>query len=185
MASVDAPLVAGVGGHAGVASEPHNGQPAGMSPVVKAEIKGILYFGPGASNDAARFDPADPAHFSVSVQALIGQVGDHLADSFDVRVCSPGWFSAEVANGVEFKQGAPLGLPGAIALGAGLWFMQRWDQDEFESAVRFLCETYSPAPDWGSLASRIGRQMPWEYDYRYDDHVDSMFGSPFPPPRAV
>jgi hypothetical protein len=31
------------------------------------------------------------------------------------------------------------------------------------------------------LASRIGRQIPWEFDYKYDGHVDEHFGSPFPP----
>ena len=153
--------------------------------MIVAEVKAILYLGPEATQDAATFNPVNPAHFVVGVQVLIGEAGNDLADSFDLQVCSPSWFAAEVSNGHEFKRGAPLGMPGAIAVGSGLWFMQRWHQGEFESAVRFLCATYSPAPDWGSLASRIGRQIPWEYDYRYDDHVDSRFGSPFPPPRTT
>jgi len=36
----------------------------------------------------------------------------------------------------------------------------------------------------GTLASRIGRQIPWEFDYKYDTHQDAQFGSPFPPPRT-
>lgn len=160
-------------------------QSAWVSPTVVAQVKAIFYFGPEAAKDAAMFSPSDPTNFVVGVQVLIGSEGDDLADSFDLQVCSPLWFAAEVANGGEFNRGAPLGMPGAIAVGSGLWFMQRWDQGEFESAVRFLCATYSPAPDWGSLASRIGRQIPWEYDYRYDEHVDSRFGSPFPPPRIT
>jgi hypothetical protein len=151
---------------------------------VNAEVKVILFFGPDASKDAGVFEPSDPTHFGTSVQILIGEVGSDLADSFDVTVCSPSWFAAEVEGGRWFTQAAPLGMPETVAVGAGLWFMRSWDRDQFESAVRFLCETYSPGPDWGSVASRIGRQLPWEFDYKYDAHVDERFGEPFPPLNA-
>jgi hypothetical protein len=59
--------------------------------------------------------------------------------------------------------------------------MLRWDASAIEQAIQRICEGASPAPDWGTLASRIGRLIPWEYDYRYDDHVNEHFGSPFPP----
>ena len=26
--------------------------------------------------------------------------------------------------------------------------------------------------DWGTLANRIGRYIPWEFDYQYDDFID-------------
>ena len=29
------------------------------------------------------------------------------------------------------------------------------------------------AADWGTLANRIRRYIPWEFDYRYDDFIDS------------
>ncbi len=154
-----------------------------MSPEVRAEVKAILFFGPEAARDAGSFEPVNRAHFGVNVQVLIGSAGDELADSFDLVVCSPSWFAGEVANGRWFTQGAPLGMPEAVAVGSGLWFMRQWERDAFESAVRFLCDTYSPAPDWGSVAARIGRQIPWEFDYMYDGHVDERFGSPFPPAR--
>jgi hypothetical protein len=151
-----------------------------VSSEVRAEVKAILYFGPETARDAGSFDPADPGHFGVTVQILIGETGNDLADSFDLTVCSPSWFAAEVASGRWFNQGAPLGMPTAVAVGSGLWFMRRWDREEFETAVRFVCDVYSPAPDWGSLADRIGRQIPWEFDAEYDAHVNDQFGSPFP-----
>lgn len=50
--------------------------------------KAILFFGPGASKDAGAFEPSDPTHFGASVQVLIGDTGNDLADSFDLTVCS-------------------------------------------------------------------------------------------------
>ena len=155
-----------------------------VTPHVVAEVKAILYFGPSAAQDAGSFEPEDPEHFGAAVQVLIGERGDDLADSFDLRVCSPSWFAAEVAAGQWFTQGAPLGMPPSVAVGSGLWFMRRWDRAEFESAIAFLCETYSPAPDWGTLAARIGRQIPWEFDFKYDHHVDLQFGTRFPPQQG-
>lgn len=156
-----------------------------MSPTVAAEVKAILFFGPESSADAGSFNPADPTHFGVNVQILIGERGNDLADSFDLVACSPSWFASEATNGRWFTQDAPLGMPASVAVGSGMWFMRRWDPVEFESAVRFLCDVSSPAPDWGTLAARIGRQIPWEFDYKYDAHLDAQFGSRFPPPRKA
>ncbi len=87
-----------------------------MSPEVRAEVKAILFFGPEAERDAGSFEPADLAHFGVTVQILIGEGGDDFADSFDLIVCSPSWFAAEVANGRWFTQGAPFGMPESVAV---------------------------------------------------------------------
>jgi hypothetical protein len=38
-------------------------------------------------------------------------------------------------------------------------------------AVDELCATYE-ADEWGTLANRIGRHIPWEFDYRYDEFLD-------------
>lgn len=159
------------------------GQSACVSREIRAEVKAILYLGPHAARDAASFEPADPAHFGVPVQILIGETGNDLADSFDLIVCSPSWFAAEAANGRWFTQGAPLGAPDAVALGSGLWFMRLWQRDDFEAAIHAVCAAASPGPDWGSVAARIGRRIPWEFDDRYDHHVNARLGSPFPPPH--
>ena len=58
--------------------------------------------------------------------------------------------------------------------------MARWDSEAFLYAVRAVCTSASPGPDWGTVADRIGRWIPWEYDYRYDEHVNARFGERFP-----
>jgi hypothetical protein len=59
--------------------------------------------------------------------------------------------------------------------------MRRWDPDQFLEALTSICKEFSPGPDWGSVASRIGRLIPWEFDYKYDEHVNQSFGEAFPP----
>ncbi len=58
--------------------------------------------------------------------------------------------------------------------------MRRWDRAVFMEAVRAVCEGFSLGNDWGILASRIGRVIPWEFDYRYDKFVDQYPGQPLP-----
>ena len=61
--------------------------------------------------------------------------------------------------------------------------MPRWDKSDFAAGVRAVCETLSPGPDWGTVAARIGRVIPWEFDYKYDAFVNEHYGEPFPPAR--
>jgi hypothetical protein len=59
--------------------------------------------------------------------------------------------------------------------------MRRWDRTDFEEALKAVCDAFSPGPDWGAVASRIGRVIPWGCVGIYDEHVDQASGSPFPP----
>jgi hypothetical protein len=43
----------------------------------------------------------------------------------------------------------------------------------------------APGTDWGSVANRIGRMIPWEFAYRYDDHIDRHYGQLFPPAQKM
>jgi hypothetical protein len=126
--------------------------------------------------------PSDPTDFGFHAQVLIGETSNDLSDSFDVVVCSPRWMEGQVAAGrwEQFRGGGLRAIPDSVAVGAGIWFMQRWDRADFETALRAVCEQFSPGPDWGSLASRIGRLIPWEYHYKYDEHVNVRYGDPFP-----
>jgi hypothetical protein len=63
-------------------------------------------------------------------------------------------------------------MPEAVAAGAGMWFMRQWDSSTFLKALDQICEVASPGPDWGSVASRIGRLIPWEFAYKYDEAVN-------------
>jgi hypothetical protein len=130
-----------------------------------------------------RFAPHDPRHFGFHAQVFIGTPEDDLADSFDVMVCSPTWFVDHVERDGAWDtfEAGPPELPDAVLPGAGIWFMRTWDPAQFEAALKAVCASASGGPDWGSVASRVGRLIPWEYDYRHDAHVDSRHGEAFPP----
>lgn len=156
-----------------------------MTEPVRAEVKNILVFGDGQADYRGidGFTPPDPEHFGASVQVFIGSVGSDHSDSFDLVVCTPSWAAAELSQHWDRWRFGPRSIPDTVHPGAGFWFMRRWNRANFEEAVGVLCETCSPGPDWGSVASRIGRVIPWEFDYKYDAHVDEASGQPFPPPR--
>jgi hypothetical protein len=154
---------------------------------VTAVVQTILVFGEGAATNRSldAFVPDDPEHFGVNAQVFIGEAGNGLVDSFDITVCSPSWMAERVAAGQwdRFRHGGLRILPESVAVGTGIWFMRRWDREAFELAVRTTCSAFSPGPDWGTVACRVGRLIPWEFDYKYDAHVNEHFGEPFPPPR--
>jgi hypothetical protein len=147
-----------------------------MENPVRAEVKTVLAFGDGqaAGRSLAGFSPPDPESFGFNAQVFIGEVGVDLSDSFDVVVCSPSWFASQVADGEwdRFKGGGLRAMPESVVVRAGLWFMRRWDRAAFEEALNRVCETVSPGPGWGSVASRIGRLIHWEFDYRYDEAIN-------------
>lgn len=150
---------------------------------VVAEVKSIVLHCADAV-DGSSFGPGDPTHFGVYADIFIGEVGSDPADAFEVLVCSPSWFAAAFGAGRLDGHGL-VGMPEGVEVGAGFWFMASWDRECFEAAVRFVCESASPGPDWGTVADRIGRQLPWEFAYRFDNHVDRRFGEPFPPTSST
>jgi Immunity protein 8 len=155
-----------------------------MNRSITAEVKTVLVFGEGAlpGGSVEEFVPDDPEHFGVNVQVLIGEAATDFADSFDLIVCSPSWMAAKVRDGGwdRFRNSGLRVLPESIAVGSGIWFMRRWNPIELESSLRSVCEAFSPGPDWGSVAARIGRLIPWEFDYKYDAHVNDRYGQAFP-----
>ncbi len=46
--------------------------------------------------------------------------------------------------------------------------MKTWSPEAFEAALERLVTAMSPGPDWQTVANRVGRHLPWEYDYKYD-----------------
>lgn len=141
---------------------------------VVAEVKQVLYhWWHGAEPEAGA------THFGVTAQVLIGSADDDLADSFDCILCSPSMF-AERFSVDQWGSGlADDVLPGGEVLPVqGVWLMRAWSPTAFESAVERLVTASSPGPDWGTVASRIGRHLPWEYDYRHDDELNTRVGLP-------
>jgi Immunity protein 8 len=151
---------------------------------ITSEIKSVLAFGEGEAHAESieGYTPPDPEHFGVSLQIFVGDTSDALADSFDITVCSPSWMAARVGAGDwdRFRSYGLRSLPESIAVGTGIWFMRRWDHTELEAALRTVCKEFSPGPDWGTVASRIGRLIPWEFDYKYDAQVNKHHGLPPP-----
>jgi hypothetical protein len=156
-----------------------------VSGPVHAEVKLILAFGEEVDQQGHHtlddFVPQDPAHFGLSVQVFIGDTVSDEFDSFDLWVCSPSWLAARAKERWPPLEQGLRAIPDAVMVGTGTWLMQRWDRAVFEHALDVVCESFSGGPDWGSVAARIGRLIPWEYDYRYDAHVDERYGEPFPP----
>jgi hypothetical protein len=151
---------------------------------VRAEIKGILLWVAAFDSPTIdEYEPDDSAFFGFNAQIFIGEVGNDLYDSFDICVCSPSWFAAQVKEGAweRFRNGILREIPESIAIGSYFWFMRSWNRSDFDLALQSVCEAYSPAKDWGTLASRLGRVIPWEYAYRYDTFLDEHFGDEFPP----
>jgi hypothetical protein len=157
-----------------------------MSPTVSAVVKEVLLSNATADHDHPVHILAidDPRHFGISAQILIGPDDSPRADSFDLWVCSPSWLAGQVQAGwwtSQFRPAAAHTMPDAVVPGAGIWLMREWDRNAFEHALHELCARASPAPDWGSVASRIGRLIPWEFDYKYDAYVDEHLGERFAP----
>lgn len=142
------------------------------APGIVAEVKQVLYhWWHGGEPDVGA------SHFGVSVQVLIGSTDSDLADSFDCILLSPSMFAEQfsVAQwGSGFSENV---LPGGEVLPLhGVWLLKAWSPGAFEAAVDRLVMAMSPGPDFQSVAARIGRHLPWEYDYKHDDEMNTRSG---------
>lgn len=143
---------------------------------VVAEVKHFVY------HWSTPDEPVPGAtHFGVTAQVLIGPEGNDLADSFDCILCSPSMF-ADRFDVTQWDSGcAEDVLPGGEVMPIhGVWLMRSWSPSAFEAAVHRLATACSPGPDWGTVADRIGRHLPWEYDYRHDNRTNERAGLPRP-----
>lgn len=144
-----------------------------MAGMVTAEVKDFLYYGFDSINEPPVV--GDPAHFGIQVSVLIGTTDQAPADSFTAFPCTASWLADELTAGRWQRLADDLvtEYDDNVRPLAGVWVMEQWSQERFEAAVHRLCATHSPAPDWGALASRLSRLLPWEYDDRYDLRVDA------------
>ena len=150
---------------------------------VRAEVKQVLVFGAGAAEDYSLqgYSPIDTEDIGFDACIYIGPEGEETMDLFDLVVCSATWQARELSSGRWMERFADA-ESGPIVLGLDVCTMPTWDRMVFESALNRLCELCSPAPDWVSLAARIGRYLAWEWDYRFDQEVNDRHDLP-PPPR--
>lgn len=141
------------------------------SPGSTAEIKHVLLHWPFGEEAGAGADD-----FHVGVQVLIGEVGDDAADSFDLVVCSPSRLSTMYAAESWDEDEV---LPGGNVLPlTGIWLMKTWSEMDLLAALDRLIPAYSPGPDFSTVAARMGRVIPWEYDYKFDDQQNRAAGLP-------
>ncbi|GHF46944.1 hypothetical protein GCM10017566_20090 [Amycolatopsis bartoniae] len=154
-------------------------------PRVQAVLQGITTYSPRAFED---FAPPDPTCFGCYLTAFVGTEDSGPADAFDFLVCTPLWLGQCFAEG-----GGPSGASpgpgyawssdGRVLFGSGLLLVERWSAQAIHAAVDEQCQA-TAGPDWGAVASRLGRVLVWEYGYRYDAHVDAHPGPSFPPERV-
>jgi len=148
--------------------------------MVIAELRELVFhpIPPTTLVDLADPRPQNPEHFGYSMRAMISHRDGVGADSFDATVCSPTWLAERLRPGDEIGPTYVVAEePFSPSISApALWIVRRWDRAEIEHAVRALCDRCSPGPDWDTVADRIGRWLPWEYDYRYDEAVNRRHG---------
>lgn len=154
-----------------------------FTPVIKHVI---LQVHPAEGDRLATYRPQDPRHFGVRLHLLLGEdEASEACDAFDVFICTPSWFAAQVAaHGLAHFQLGLTRMPDEVAPGSGIWFVERWDQGKINEAILVVIEQASPGPDFDTVACRIGRLIPWEFDYRYDDGVNKLAGLPRPGSRS-
>lgn len=103
------------------------------------------------------------------------------ATAFDFNVCSPKWLAANFDNELVGRTAANYHNPtSTVRFGTGYVFMQRWDYAALHAAMMALSQRFE-APDWSTLANRIGRILEWEFDYRYDEERSTANRSSHPP----
>jgi hypothetical protein len=134
--------------------------------------------------DVSEFQPADPKNFGESGTAYLGFKGGAGVDAFYFFVCTPGWLadrfddphSAESAGFWEEDEFSHertplmyyLPSPEPMTLfGTGLFLVEAWSADQLTRSIQAVCRRESGS-DWQTVASRLGRLMPWEFDYRRD-----------------
>jgi hypothetical protein len=149
----------------------------------RAHVKLVLFFpaSPDETDDFVTWQPRDPMDFGVKVQLLAGTSGDQASDSFDILVCSPTWFAANWL-GADANLAR---LPGSVLPGRRVWFMERWERDRFDRAIEHVLDV-TAAGSWSEIANRLGRYIPWEFDYQYDRAQDELAGlSPMDYPEVA
>jgi hypothetical protein len=155
-----------------------------MSKPVTAAVKYVLVSGQDLPPviDLDEFSPSDPDHFGFFAQVFIGEdADDELVDSFDIAVCSPSWFAEQTSDEMWAEFQLLDAMPDAVLPGAGIWFMRRWNRAQFDEGLRVVCADASGGPDWSIVASRIGRLIPWEFAYKYDDQTNHPKTEELPP----
>jgi hypothetical protein len=134
---------------------------------VKPELRSL--FSLETPDDLRSYEPEDPECFGLRVMAMIGASASpnpEASDAFDFIVCTPRWLDElNDLSEISHQKGA------VSAFGRGLLIVHRWDYNVVERAVVERCDA-AEAPDWATAFARLSRDIPGEFEYRYDDEID-------------
>lgn len=138
------------------ASPSLNSRPRGQSqPKLRPHVESI---------SSTRFDtdegsPSNPLDFCEWIDLEIGATQDgrvYGGEAFAVRVCTPGWLTAQLAL-----------QPGIW--GRSLLIVDRWDNAVVRSRVQELCDAVD-ATDWASVVNALARYLIVDtIDFRPDE----------------
>jgi hypothetical protein len=128
---------------------------------MRAEVKSL--FSPDTPRGLDNYEPGEPDSFCLRIQAFLGPPGPGTGTSFDCTVCSPRWLTQNFRSLDGWNDES--------LLGHGLVLLPRWDLPSLTKVVRGICENID-GPDWPTVALRISRWLPWEFEYRCDHDQD-------------
>lgn len=109
--------------------------------------------------------PLDPGYFGYHAQVFIGSADDSWSNSFDVVVCTPRWLADNFQHGVLARSAYE---SSNLLYGNSLVLMQTWDPVELRRSIESICSD-TVGLEWGPVANSIGRWLPWEYQYKYEE----------------
>jgi Immunity protein 8 len=115
-----------------------------QKPLVQAELKKL--HSPDVL-DLMKFQPEGP--FGFLLQAMVGPLGSNGEESFDVMVCTPEWFSADMKSD--------------IVSGRHFLFMRRYDYRALKNFIREYCASCH-GESWHEVARRLDRLGQWEFE---------------------
>ncbi len=111
---------------------------------IQAELKSIhsTYI-----DDLKAFAPTGP--FGLSVRILVGPKGGQGEESFDVMLCTPDWFAAN--------------MEGPIISGRHFLFVQNYKYQSLENYIRAYCLN-CVGTSWQEVAEKLSRLGKWEFE---------------------
>ena len=112
--------------------------------LIQAELKAL--HSPDVAN-LAGFQPDADSGFLV--QIMVGPFGSAGEESFDIMVCTPEWFAADMKRN--------------IVSGRHYLFMKRYSYQELSNFLKDYCASCE-GDSWAEVALKLSRLGHWEFD---------------------
>jgi immunity protein 8 of polymorphic toxin system len=115
--------------------------------------------------DLEAFAPG-PADFGFLLQMIVGPADSEGDESFDIVVCTPGWFASRLGD-------TPIS-------GRDYLFVREYEFPVLEAYLQQLVDGLE-APTWADLAAQLAKFTRWEFD-DYREGPDEPDEPPSQPP---